>query len=72
MPGYTIQLRACKYILGCCVIISDEPVFEDLGLHALKHRRDFRRLKWYHKVMHMNSNWLPIKLLLNKWDKKKC
>ena len=50
----------------------DEPVCEDLGLETLKCRRDFRRLKWYHEVMCMNSNRLLIKLLLNKWDNVKC
>ena len=68
----SIQLRACKYILGCSVTTCDEPVREDLGLETLKCRRDFRRLKWYRKVMCMNSNRLPIQLLLNKWDNVKC
>ena len=34
----------------------DEPVNEDLDLETLKCRRDFCILKWYHKVMCMNSN----------------
>ena len=35
----SIQLSSCKYILGCSVTTSDEPVHEDLGLETLKCRR---------------------------------
>ena len=68
----SIQLRACKYILGCSVTTCDEPVRADLGLNTLKNRRDFRKLKWYRKVMSMNDERLPYKLLSNEWDKVKC
>ena len=47
----------------------DESVREDLGLETLKRRRDLRRLKWYRKVMGMNSNGSPIKLLLGQSNK---
>ena len=45
----SIQLRACKCILGCCITTCDEPVLVDLGLETLKYRRDFRKLKWQYK-----------------------
>ena len=35
----SIQLRACKYILGCYVTTCDEPVLADLGLETLKYGR---------------------------------
>ena len=41
----SIQLRACKHILGCSVTTCNEPVCADLGLEGLKCRRDFHRLK---------------------------
>ena len=68
----SIQLHVCKYILGCSVTTCDEPVYEDLGLETLKCRRNCRTLKWYCKVMCMNSNKLRIKLFLNRWDNVKC
>ena len=46
----SIQLRACKCILGCSVTTCDESVHADLGLKTLTKKRDFHRLKWYHKV----------------------
>ena len=58
----SIQLRACKYILGCSVTTCDEPVRADLGLKTLRYRRDFRKLKWYCKVMSMKDERLPFKL----------
>ena len=64
----SIQLRACKYILGCSITTCDEPVRADLGLETLKCRRDFRKLKWFRKIKHMDSSRLPGKLLENKWD----
>ena len=64
----SIQLRACKYILGCSVTTCDEPVLADLGLETLKYRRDFRKLKWYYKVKRMTDERLPFKLLANEWD----
>ena len=67
----SIQLRACKYILGCSVTTCDEPVRADLGLETLKYRRDFRKLKWYRKVKRMNNERLPFKLLSNEWNKVK-
>ena len=67
----SIQLRACKYILGCSITTCDEPVHADLGLETLKRRRDFRKLKWYRKIMRMNEERLPRKLLSNEWDKAK-
>ena len=57
-----IQTCACKYILGCSVTTCDEPVHVDLGLESLKYRRDFRKLKWYCKIMCMNEERLPLKL----------
>ena len=68
----SVQLCACKYILGCSVTIWDEPVHADLGLQTLKCRRDFHRLKWYNKIMCMSDKRLPGKLLSNKWNNKKC
>ena len=53
------------------VMTGDEPVHTDLGLETLKCRRDFHRVKWYSKVVCMNSNRLLVKLLLNKWDNVK-
>ena len=47
----SIQLRSAKFILGCSITTCDEPVRADLGLEALKCRRDFRKLKWYQKVI---------------------
>ena len=41
----SIQLRACKYILGCSVTTCDEPVRADLGLKTLRYRRDFCKLR---------------------------
>ena len=67
----SIQLRACKYILGCSIATYDEPVLADLGLETLKYRRNFRKLKWYCKIKHMNDERLPFKLLANEWDKVK-
>ena len=67
----SIQLRACKYILGCSITTCDEPVLADLGLETLKYRRDFRKLKWHYKIKHMNDERLPFKLLANEWDKVK-
>ena len=68
----SIQLCACKYILGCSGRTCDEPVHADLGLTTLRYRRDFRKLKWYSKVMSMKDERLPLKLLTNEWDKVKC
>ena len=68
----SIQLRACKYILGCSVTTCDEPVRADLGLESLKCRRDFRKLRWYRKIMCMNNKRLPIKLLSNEWEIVRC
>ena len=65
----SIQLHPCKYILGCSVTTCDEPLCANL---ALKKRRDFCKLNWYHKVMCMNNKRLPFKLLSNEWDKVKC
>ena len=67
----SIQLRACKYILGCSVTTCDEPVLADLGLETLKYRRVFRKLKWYYKIKRMNEERLPLKLITNEWDKVK-
>ena len=67
----SIQLQACKYILGCSVTTCDEPVRADLGLETLKYRRDLRKLKWYRKVKRMNDESLPFKLLSNEWNKVK-
>ena len=67
----SIQLRACKYILGCSMTTCDEPVLADLGLEALKYRIDFRKLKWHYKIKLMNDERLPFKLLANEWDKVK-
>ena len=33
----SIQLRACKYILGCSITTCNEPVLADLGLEVLKY-----------------------------------
>ena len=35
----SIQLRACKYILGCSITTCDEPVLADFGLEMLKYER---------------------------------
>ena len=37
------------------VTTCDEPVQADLSLKALKYIRDYRKLKWYRKVKHMND-----------------
>ena len=66
-----IQLRACKYILGCSITTCDDTVLDDLGLEVLKYRRDFRKLKCHYKVKHMNDERLPFKLLANEWNKLK-
>ena len=55
-----IQLRAYKYILGYSVTTCYEPVHAELGFKSLKNRRDFHKLKWYHKVMCMNNKRLYI------------
>ena len=68
----SIQLCACKSILGCSVTTSDESVCADLGLKTLRYRRDFWKLKWYCKVVSMKDERLPFKLLTNEWDKVKC
>ena len=68
----SIQLRLCKYILGCSVTTCDEPLVVDLGLETLKCRRDLHKLKWYQKILCMNDSRLPVKLLSSKWDKMKC
>ena len=68
----SIQLRACKYILGCSLTTCDEPVRGDLGLEALKSRRDFRRLKWYYKVLQQPEVRLPFRLLSTNWESIKC
>ena len=51
----SIQLHAGKYILGCSITNCDESVFADLGLETFKSRRDFCKLKWYHKINQMNN-----------------
>ena len=50
----SIQLRACKYILGCSVTSSDEPVCADFDLKTLRYTEVFRKLKCYCKVMSTN------------------
>ena len=51
----SIQLLACKYILGCSAT-CDEPVLADLGLETLKYRRNFcNYITWYFKVKCMND-----------------
>ena len=45
---------------------------DDLGLKTLRYRSDFRKLKWYCKVMSTKDERLPFKLLRNEWDKVKC
>ena len=67
----SIQLRSCKYILGCSIATCEEPVLADLSLETLKYRRDFRKLKWHYKIKHMNDERLPVKLLANERDKVK-
>ena len=62
----SIQLCACKYILGCSVTTCDEPVRLNQGLESLKYRRDFRKLKWYRKIMCLNEERLPLKAI-DKW-----
>ena len=42
-----------------------------LGLETLKYRRDFRKLKRYCKVKHMNDERRAFKLLSNEWNKVK-
>ena len=56
----SIQLRACEYILGCCVTTCDVPVYADIGLKTLRYRTDFRKLKWYCKVMSMRDEQLHL------------
>ena len=68
----SIQLRACKYILGCFVTTCDERVCADLGLKTLRYRRDFHKLKLYCKGLSMKDERLPFKLLTNEWDKVEC
>ena len=41
----SIQLCACKYILGCSITTGYEYICEDLGLETSKSRRDFYKLK---------------------------
>ena len=48
----SIQLCACKYILGCSVTTCNEPVCADLGLESLKCRRDSHKLNWYRKIVY--------------------
>ena len=36
--------------LGCSVTNFDEDVRADLVLETLMSKRDFRKLKWYHKI----------------------
>ena len=67
----SIQLRSCKYILGCSTTTCDEPVLADLGLEMLKYGRDSSKPKWNYKTKHMNDERLPFKLLANEWDKVK-
>ena len=62
----SIQLHASKQIFRCFVTTCDEPVHADLGLKTLINRRDFGKLKWYNKVMSMNDERLPFKLLTNE------
>ena len=38
----------------------------------MRYRRDFRKLKWYCKVLSMKDERLPFKLLTNEWGKVKC
>ena len=64
----SIQLRACKYILGCSVTTCVEPVRADLGLETLKYRRDFLKLKCYRKVKHMNNEILLFNLFSSQWN----
>ena len=68
----SIQLCACKYILGCSVTTCDEPVRANLGLKTLRYKRDYRKLKWYCKVLSVKDETLPFKLLANEWVKVKC
>ena len=68
----SIQLWVCKYTLGCSLTTCDEPAQADLGLQTLKSRRDFHKLKWYHKVMHLLDIRLSAMLLSTKWERVKC
>ena len=56
-----IQLRACKYILGCSVTPCDDLVGADLGLRTLRKRRVFRELKGCCEVMSMEDQKLAFK-----------
>ena len=56
----SIQLGACKYSLGYSITTCDDPVLADLGLEMLKYRRDFSKLKWHHKIKHMNYEMAAI------------
>ena len=67
-----IQLRPCKYILRCSVTTCDEPVCAYLGLKTLRSMKNFRTLRWYCKVSSMNDEGLPLKLLIDEWNKVKC
>ena len=42
-----------------------------LGLVTLKYRRDFRKVKWNHKIMCMNDKRFPFELLSNESDEVK-
>ena len=67
----SIQLHACKYILGCSVMTYDDSVLADLSLETLNCRRGFCKLKWYCKMKIVNYERLPSKLLSDEWDKVK-
>ena len=62
----SIDLSACKYILGCCITTCDEPVCAYSDLKTLRYRRDFCKLKWYCKVMSMKDERLSFKLSTNE------
>ena len=68
----SIQLCVYKYVLGCSVTTWVEPVHTDLGLKTIRNRKDFRKPKWYCKVMSLNHERLPFKIIINECDKIKC
>ena len=77
MLGQSIRVHTvtctCKQVyLGYSVTTCDEPLHAEIGLKTLNNRRDFNELKWHCKLMCMNDERLPFKLLSNEWNKMKC
>ena len=62
--------HAAKKILGCSFKTCNEAVRGDMGLESLKGRRDRCKLKWWYKVINLDTERYPRLLLDSEWEVK--